>query len=152
MSAAPISDAQLGHELMSGSLDAFEHFVDLYYTKVFQYSFAMCGQREDAEEIAQETLMKVLRSLVAIAVFALVSNAQVPAPRDEEFDLNIDQEHIVKANFARSTSAVVQDDKVRLEAGAAVSAGRIDITVRGAYGHVRFRANLDALDRLFRRP
>ena len=96
--------------------------------------------------------MKVLRSLVAIAVFALVSNAQVPAPRDEEFDLNIDQEHIVETNFERSTSAVLHNDKVRLEAGAAVSAGRIDVTIRGAYGHVRFRANLDALDRLFRRP
>ena len=96
--------------------------------------------------------MTFLRSIGAILVFTLVSNAQVPAPRDEGFDLNIDQEHIVETNFARSTSAVAQDDKVRLEAGAAVSAGRIDLTIRGAYGHVRFRANFDALDRLFRRP
>jgi hypothetical protein len=96
--------------------------------------------------------MTMLRSIVAIAVLSLVSHAQVPAPRDEEFDLNIDQEHIVETNFARSTSAVAQDDKVRVEAGAAVSAGRIDLTIRGAYGHVRFRANLDTLDKLFRRP
>ena len=96
--------------------------------------------------------MTILRSTLAIAVLSLASSAQVPAPRDEEFDLNVDQEHIVETNFARSTSAVAQDDKVRLEAGAAVSAGRIDLTIRGAYGHVRFRANLDALDRLFRRP
>ena len=96
--------------------------------------------------------MTILRSIVAIAVLSLVSQAQVPAPRDEEFDLNIAQEHIVETNFARATSAVAQDDKVRLEAGAAVSAGRVDVTIRGAYGHVRFRANLDALDRLFRRP
>ena len=96
--------------------------------------------------------MTILRSILAIAVLSLVSQAQVPAPRDEEFDLNIAQEHIVETNFARDTSAVAQGDKVRLEAGAAVSAGRIDLTIRGAYGHVRFRANLDALDRLFRRP
>ena len=52
----------------------------------------------------------------------------------------------------RATSAGLQDDKVRLEAGAAVSAGRIDVTIRRAYGHVRFRSNLDALNRLFGRP
>ena len=30
--------------------------------KVFQYSWLMCGHREDAEEVAQETLLKVFKS------------------------------------------------------------------------------------------
>src|ERR1051326_1678448 len=42
---------------------AFDRFVETFQSKVFQYSFLMCGQREDAEEVAQETLMKVFESL-----------------------------------------------------------------------------------------
>ncbi|MEP6538960.1 MAG: sigma-70 family RNA polymerase sigma factor, partial [Bryobacteraceae bacterium] len=33
-----------------------------YNAKLFRYSFTMCGQREDAEEVAQETLMRVFES------------------------------------------------------------------------------------------
>lgn len=47
---------------MAGHTGAFERFVDLYNAKVFRYSFTMCGHREDAEEVAQETLMKVFES------------------------------------------------------------------------------------------
>ena len=35
-----------------------EHF----RAKIFHYSWLMCGQREDAEEVAQETLLKVFES------------------------------------------------------------------------------------------
>ena len=38
-------------------------FVDIYHAKLYHYTFTMCGQREDAEEVAQETLMKVFESL-----------------------------------------------------------------------------------------
>ena len=48
---------------MSGSAIAFERFVDVYRAKLFQYSYLMCGHREDAEEVAQETLLKVFESL-----------------------------------------------------------------------------------------
>ncbi len=57
------SEAQLARDLLSGDLEAFDRFVDTYRTKLFQYSFMMCGQREDAEEVAQETLLKVFQSL-----------------------------------------------------------------------------------------
>jgi RNA polymerase sigma-70 factor (ECF subfamily) len=56
-------DVQLARELMSGSEQAFERFVDVYRAKLFQYSYLMCGHREDAEEVAQETLLKVFESL-----------------------------------------------------------------------------------------
>ena len=56
-------ELQLARELMAGNPGAFERFVDLYNAKVFRYSFTMCGHREDAEEVAQETLMRVFESL-----------------------------------------------------------------------------------------
>lgn len=45
--------------MIAGSPEAFERFVEYYQTKIFHYSFMMCGQREDAEEVAQETLLNV---------------------------------------------------------------------------------------------
>lgn len=44
---------------MTGDATAFDEFVETFRTKIFQYSYLMCGQREDAEEVSQETLMKV---------------------------------------------------------------------------------------------
>lgn len=56
-------DLQLARDLLAGSPGAFDSFVDTYNSKIFRYSYAMCRQREDAEEVAQETLLKVFRSL-----------------------------------------------------------------------------------------
>jgi RNA polymerase sigma-70 factor, ECF subfamily len=60
---ANIEEAQLARDLLSGDVEAFDRFVDTYRSKIFQYSFMMCGQREDAEEVAQETLLKVFQSM-----------------------------------------------------------------------------------------
>ncbi len=56
-------DAELARQLLEGHPGAFDRFVETYGAKVFQYSYLMCGQREDAEEVSQETLMKVFASL-----------------------------------------------------------------------------------------
>jgi len=63
VTVTPASDSQLARDLMGGSMDAFNRFVDTYYAKLFRYSFSVCGQRQDAEEVAQETLLKVFESL-----------------------------------------------------------------------------------------
>jgi RNA polymerase sigma-70 factor (ECF subfamily) len=44
---------------MTGDASAFDEFVAKFRTRIFQYSYLMCGHREDAEEVAQETLLKV---------------------------------------------------------------------------------------------
>jgi len=36
--------------------------VEHFRAKIFHYSWLMCGQREDAEKVAQETLLKVFES------------------------------------------------------------------------------------------
>ena len=63
MTAAAPSDAQLARDLMGGSVDAFNRFVETYHDKLFRYSLSVCGQRQDAEEVAQETLLRVFESL-----------------------------------------------------------------------------------------
>lgn len=53
------NDVQLAKALIEGREDAFEEFVQTFRTRIFQYSYLMCGQREDAEEVAQDTLLKI---------------------------------------------------------------------------------------------
>ena len=48
---------------MAGDASAFDRFVEHFRTKIFGYSLMMCGQREDAEEVAQETLLNVFQNL-----------------------------------------------------------------------------------------
>jgi len=47
---------------MRGDANAFDRFVEHFRAKIFHYSWLMCGQREDAEDVAQETLLKVFES------------------------------------------------------------------------------------------
>jgi RNA polymerase sigma-70 factor (ECF subfamily) len=55
-------EAGLARALAAGEPQAFEHFVEHFRSKIFHYSWLICGQREDAEEVAQETLLKVFES------------------------------------------------------------------------------------------
>jgi RNA polymerase sigma-70 factor (ECF subfamily) len=57
------SDAELAHDLLTGNEEAFTQFVNAFHARLSHYSFLMCGQREDAEEVAQETLIKVFESI-----------------------------------------------------------------------------------------
>jgi len=91
-------EIELARALLAGDAGAFERFVDVYNNKLFRYTFAMCGQREDAEEVAQETLMKVFENLAQLReperlkpwVFRIAKNACLTkrrkslfAPREE---------------------------------------------------------------------
>ncbi len=62
MSAEQSVETDLARGLMAGDSGAFDRFVEYFQSRVFQYSYLMCGHREDAEEVAQETLFKVFES------------------------------------------------------------------------------------------
>jgi DNA-directed RNA polymerase specialized sigma24 family protein len=49
-------------QLIAGEPEAFDRFVGHFRAKIFHYSWLMCRQREDAEEVAQETLLKVFEN------------------------------------------------------------------------------------------
>jgi RNA polymerase sigma-70 factor, ECF subfamily len=56
------NEVELARELINGSLEAFDRFVENFRTKIFQYSLLMCGHRDDAEEVAQDTLLKIFEN------------------------------------------------------------------------------------------
>ena len=39
-------------DLLAGDPDMFDRFVARFRPRIFQYSWLMCGDREDAEEVA----------------------------------------------------------------------------------------------------
>ena len=52
-------ETDLARALLAGEANAFEKFVEHFRSKVFHYSWLICGSPQDAEEVAQETLLKV---------------------------------------------------------------------------------------------
>ena len=50
-------ETDLARAVLAGEPLAFERFVGHFRSKVFHYSWLMCGRPEDAEEVAQETLL-----------------------------------------------------------------------------------------------
>ena len=55
-------EIELARRLMAGDGEVFNRFVEHFRAKIFQYTWLTCGQREDAEEVAQDTLLKVFES------------------------------------------------------------------------------------------
>jgi RNA polymerase sigma-70 factor (ECF subfamily) len=96
-------EVELARRLIAGEPEAFERFVEHFRSKVFQYSWLMCGQREDAEEVAQETLLKVFENFSQIRepervrpwVFRIAKNACLMKRRKSVFaptaELSLDQ-------------------------------------------------------------
>jgi RNA polymerase sigma-70 factor (ECF subfamily) len=87
------SEMELARSLLAGETDAFERFVNHFRSKVFHYSWLMCGHPEDAEEVAQETLLKVFENFeqlreperVRAWVFRIAKNACLMQRRKSVF-------------------------------------------------------------------
>jgi len=91
-------EVALARALAAGESQAFERFVEHFRSKIFHYSWLMCGQPDDAEEVAQEVLLKVFQNFrqlrepehVRAWIFRIAKNAcltlrrkSVFAPQDE---------------------------------------------------------------------
>jgi hypothetical protein len=66
---------------------------------------------------------------------------------DEAFELNIDERRYSQENFEASTAVGTKGaaDKLNLQIGVALAAGRIDVLLRNVRGRVRFRGTLDRI-------
>jgi len=96
-------DVELARSLIAGEPEAFDRFVEHFRAKIFQYSWLMCGHREDAEEVAQETLLKVFENFAQIRdaervrpwVFRIAKNACLMKRRKSVFaparELSLDE-------------------------------------------------------------
>ena len=97
------AETELARALLAGETDAFERFVDHFRSKIFHYSWLMCGQPEDAEEVAQDALLKVFENIdqlrdperVRAWVFRIAKNACLMQRRKSVFapahELSLDE-------------------------------------------------------------
>jgi len=88
---------------MTGDAQAFDRFVEHFRAKIFQYAWLMCGHREDAEEVAQDTLLRVFESFDQLRepervrpwVFRIAKNACLMKRRKSVFaparELSLDE-------------------------------------------------------------
>jgi len=57
------TDEKLVDEFKAGSMEAMEKIVARYERPLFTFGMKMCGQRQDAEDVAQDTFMSAFRYL-----------------------------------------------------------------------------------------
>ena len=98
-----INEKELALALQAGEPGAFDRFVEYFRSKVFGYSWLMCGHREDAEEVAQEALLKAFENFdqlrdperVRAWIFRVAKNACLMKRRKSVFaperELSLDE-------------------------------------------------------------
>jgi RNA polymerase sigma-70 factor (ECF subfamily) len=57
------SDISYIEQVLGGKINAFSYLVDRHKDKAFNLAFRICGNREEAEEIAQDAFIKAYKSL-----------------------------------------------------------------------------------------
>jgi RNA polymerase sigma-70 factor (ECF subfamily) len=57
------TDSYYIEQVLGGRITAYSHLVDKYKDKAFNLAFRIAGNREEAEEIAQDSFLKAFRSL-----------------------------------------------------------------------------------------
>jgi len=112
-------ESELARRLVAGESDAFDRFIEHFRPRIFQYSWLMCGDREDAEETAQDALLKVFENLhqlrepekVRAWVFRIAKNACLMKRRKSVFapgrELSLDE--FIKARDGSSGRLQIAD-------------------------------------------
>jgi RNA polymerase sigma-70 factor (ECF subfamily) len=82
-------------QVLAGNINAFSFIVDRHKDRAFNLAFRICGSREDAEEIAQDSFMKAFRSLGSFKMkcefstwlYRIVYNTAISHVRSERKDI-----------------------------------------------------------------
>ncbi len=91
-----MDDAELLTKIRADEPGAFEAFVDRFGDRIYGFGVRMCGEREDARDVAQDTLLQAYRSLKKLKhpealkswVFRVVSNACLMKRRKGNYQTN----------------------------------------------------------------
>jgi RNA polymerase sigma-70 factor (ECF subfamily) len=60
---AETEDRELIRKVAEGQEQAFAELMGRYAPRIFGFAFRLCGQRQDAEDLVQDTFMSALRSI-----------------------------------------------------------------------------------------
>lgn len=59
----PVEEAKLLERIRADQPGAFESFVSLFEDRLYRFGMRMCGEREDARDVLQDTLLQAYKSL-----------------------------------------------------------------------------------------
>jgi RNA polymerase sigma-70 factor (ECF subfamily) len=90
----PDPDRLLLEKIRRGDAEAFDDFVDSYGERIYGFGMRVCGEREDAREVAQETMLQAFRSLKNVKepaalrswLYRVASNACLMRRRRSKFE------------------------------------------------------------------
>ena len=88
------AERELFERILRGEPGAFEQFVDTYEDRIYRFGIRMCGEREDARDVLQETLLQAFRALKGLEhpealrswVYRVAANACLMKRRRGKFD------------------------------------------------------------------
>lgn len=83
-----------------GDRDAFAELIEMYKDKIFQVAFRMVGNRQEAEDIAQETFLRVYANLnsydssykFSTWIYRIATNLCIDRGRKKKADFSLDEE------------------------------------------------------------
>jgi RNA polymerase sigma-70 factor (ECF subfamily) len=87
------ADTILLEKIRKGDPDAFDRFVDRYGDRIYGFGMHVCGEREDARDVAQDTLLQAFKSLKELKdpgalrtwLYRVASNACLMKRRKSKF-------------------------------------------------------------------
>lgn len=124
-------DPDLVDRIRGGDARAFEDLVSRYGDRLFGFGMRMCGEREDAQDVVQETFLQAFRSLESLKqpgallswLFRIASNACLMKRRKGKFepDREISLDELKPRNREEAmaeipdVSALPEDEAARAE-------------------------------------
>jgi len=89
-----VSESDLLQKIQDGDPQAFDEFVNLYGDRIYGFGLRMCGEREDARDVVQETFIKAFESLKTLKepkalkswLYRVASNACLMKRRKGKFE------------------------------------------------------------------
>jgi RNA polymerase sigma-70 factor, ECF subfamily len=95
-----LTEQRIIQRAQKGDRAAFSELVDLYKDKVYHISYRMLGNRQEAEDVAQETFLRVYANLdnydpqykFSTWIYRIASNLSIDAIRKRKKNLSLDAE------------------------------------------------------------
>jgi RNA polymerase sigma-70 factor (ECF subfamily) len=93
-------EKRLINQALDGDRQAFAEIVELYKNKVYQLAYRMLGNRTEAEDVGQETFLRVYANLsrydqshkLSTWIYRIATNLCIDRLRKRKFAYSLDQE------------------------------------------------------------
>lgn len=120
------SDEYLAESASKGNMRAFEELYNRYKNRVFNFIYRMLGNKETAEEVAQEVFIKMYKNLriydpskkFIVWIYTIARNLAKNAIRDRKYfkDMSLDQVIFNEDEEVRLKDLIESDSSLRPDA------------------------------------